>query len=211
MNKLTENWLYIAIGVVTLFFVGAGIFLFSSESKPIEVSDTDLVKKDSRVLGSREAKITIVGFSDFECSACRTAQTIVKQVVAKYGDKILFVYRHFPIITAHQYALKAAEASEAAGEQGKFWEYHDLLYANQENMADEDLINYAKKLNLDMRKFEEALNSGKFRDKVTGDMDDGGKFGVTATPTFFINGVKHQGVIQLEKFKSIIDAELVRE
>ena len=211
MNKLAENWLYITIGVITLLFVGAGIFLFSSESKPIEVSNTDLVKKDSRVLGSREAKVIIVEFSDFECPACRAAQPIVKQVVAEYGDKILFVYRHFPIITAHQYALKAAEASEAAGEQGKFWGYHDLLFANQENMADEDLIRYAKKLNLDMKKFEEALNSGKFRDKVTDDMDDAGKFGVTATPTFFINGKKHQGVIQLEKFKSIIDAELARE
>lgn len=211
MNKLTDNWLYIAIGVVTLFFVGAGVFLFTSESKPIEVSEAALVKKDSQVLGSRDAKVKIVEFSDFQCPACRAAHPIVKQVVEEYGDKILFVYRHFPIVISHPYALKAAEASEAAGEQGKFWEYHDLIFDNQENMTSKDLIAHAKKLNLDMKKFEEALNSGKFKDKVTGDMDDGGKFGVTATPTFFINGQKHQGVLQFDQFKSLIDSELAKE
>ena len=94
MNKFSFIWLSSGICIVTLFFVGAGLFLFSSESKPIEVSEADLVNKDSHVLGSREAKVTIVEFSDFECPACRTAQPIVKQVVAKYGDKILFVYAY---------------------------------------------------------------------------------------------------------------------
>ncbi len=211
MNKLTENWLYIGIGVVTLFFIGAGIFLFTSESKPIEVSEKDLVNEKSQFLGSRDAKVKIVEFSDFQCPACKAAHPIVKEVIKEYGDKILFAYRHFPIVTAHPRAIDAAQAAEAAGEQGKFWEYHDLLFGNQENLEDDDLTSYAKKLKLDMNKFEDSWKSGKFKDKVTTDMNEGGKFGVTATPTFFINGEKHQGVLQLDQFKSLIDAELAKE
>lgn len=210
MNKLAENWLYIAIGAVTLVFVGAGIFLFSSESKPIEVSEADLVKKDSQVLGRRDAKVTIVEFSDYQCPACGAAHPIIKEVIKEYGDKILFVYRHFPIVTAHPRAIDAAQTAEAAGEQGKYWEYHDLLFANQEKLEDEDLLGYAKKLNLDLSKFKDSWKSGKFKDKVTTDMNEGGKFGVTATPTFFINGQKHQGVLQLNQFKSLIDSELAK-
>lgn len=208
MKKLSENWVYIAIGVVTLLIIGGAIFSFSGESKPVEVSNEQLVKKESQVLGSRDAKVTIVEFSDFQCPACGAAHPIVKQVTKEYGDKILFVYRHFPLIAAHPYALKAAEAAEAAGEQGKFWEYHDILFANQEDLTEKDLIKYAKNIGLDMRKFEEALKTGKFKDKVTGDMDDGGKFAVRVTPTFFINGEKHQGVLQLGEFKSLIEREL---
>lgn len=211
MKNLTENWIYIGIAILTLLFIGGVIFMFSSESKPLDISEKDIVKEKSQVLGSRDAKVTIVEFSDFQCPACKAAHPIVKEVIKQYGDKILFAYRHFPIVTAHTRALKAAEASEAAGEQGKFWEYHDLLFANQEDMEDNDLINYARKLNLNMKKFEDSLNSGKFKDKVTGDMDDGGKFGVTGTPTFFINGQKHQGVLQLDQFKSLIDMELAKE
>jgi protein-disulfide isomerase len=210
MKNLSDNWLYIAIAVVTLLVVGGAIFSFSGESEPIEVTNEDLLKENTQVLGSRDSKVVIVEFSDFQCPACAAAHLIVKQVVDMYGDKILFAYRHFPIVTAHPHALKAAEAAEAAGEQGKFWEYHDLLFSNQENLSDEDLISYAKRLGLDLKKFEDALRSEKFKDKVTADMDGGGKIGIRATPTFFINGERHQGVIDLEKFKSLIDAELAK-
>jgi len=211
MGKVSENWIYIGIGIVVVFIIAIGVFAFSGSSETVEVSTEDLVKKDSHVLGNRDAKVTIVEFSDFKCPACVSAHLVIKQIIAKYGDKILFVYRHFPIVTADQHALKAAEAAEAADEQGKFWEYHDILYANQENLEESDLKKYAKRLGLDMDKFEKALSSGKFKDKVTRDMDDGVKLGVRGTPTFFINGERYQGGLSLDQFKSKIDSKLAVE
>ena len=208
MKSFTENWIFIGIGVVSLAIVGLAIFSISGDQPPKEVSDTDLVKNSSQVLGSEDAKVTIVEFSDFQCPACGAAHPVVKQVIKEYGDRILFVYRHFPLLATHQYALKAAEAAEAAGEQGKFWEYHDLLFANQDNLKTEDLKNYAKQIGLDMKKFDEALDSGKHKDKVLSDLDDGEKFGVTSTPTFFINGQMNRGVLNLDQFKSAIDKAL---
>jgi len=208
MKSFTENAIFIGIGVVSLIIVGLAVFSISDSQPPKEVSDTDLVKKSSQVLGSEDAKVTIVEFSDFQCPACGAAHPVVKQVIKEYGDRILFVYRHFPLLATHQYALKAAEAAEAAGEQGKFWEYHDLLFANQDNLKTEDLKNYAKQVGLDMKKFNEALDSGKNKDKVLSDLDDGEKFGVTSTPTFFINGQMNRGVLNLDQFKSAIDKAL---
>src|SRR3989344_8159194 len=153
MKSFTENWIFIGIGVVSLAIVGLAIFSISGDQPPKEVSDTDLVKNSSQVLGSEDAKVTIVEFSDFQCPACGAAHPVVKQVIKEYGDRILFVYRHFPLLATHQYALKAAEAAEAAGEQGKFWEYHDLLFAKQDNLKTEDLKRYAQELELDTAKF----------------------------------------------------------
>jgi len=208
MKSFTENWIFIGIGVVSLTIVGLAVFSISGSQPPKEVSNSDLVKNNSQVLGSEDAKVTVVEFSDFQCPACGAAHSVVKQVIKEYGDKILFVYRHFPLLATHQYALKAAEAAEAAGEQGKFWEYHDILFANQDNLKTEDLKNYAKQIGLDVKKFNEALDSGKNKDKVLSDLDDGEKFGVASTPTFFINGQMHRGVLNLDQFKSEIDKAL---
>ena len=208
MKSFTENWIFIGIGAVSLIIVGLAVFSISGNQPPKEVSNSDLVKNNSQVLGSEDAKVTVVEFSDFQCPACGAAHSVVKQVIKEYGDKILFVYRHFPLLATHQYALKAAEAAEAAGEQGKFWEYHDILFANQDNLKTEDLKNYAKQIGLDVKKFNEALDSGKNKDKVLSDLDDGEKFGVASTPTFFINGQMHRGVLNLDQFKSEIDKAL---
>ena len=208
MKSFTENWIFIGIGVVSLTIVGLAVFSISGSQPPKEVSNSDLVKNNSQVLGSEDAKVTIVEFSDFQCPACGAAHPVVKQVIKEYGDRILFVYRHFPLLATHQYALKAAEAAEAAGEQGKFWEYHDILFVNQDNLRTEDLKSYAKQVGLDMKKFNEALDSGKYKDKVLADLDDGEKFGVTSTPTFFINGKMHRGALNLDQFKSAIDKAL---
>ena len=210
MKNLSDKWIFIGIGAVSLIILLVGVFALSGDSKPVEVSRDKLVKEDSQVLGDKDAKVVIVEFSDFQCPACRAAHPIVKRITSEYGKKILFVYRHFPLIAAHQYALKAAEAAEAAGEQGKFWEYHDILFENQENLKTEDLKRYAQDLELDIRKFEEALNSGKFKDKVTSDMDDGENLGVSSTPTFFINEHMHKGVLPYDQFKGLIDKELAK-
>lgn len=192
--------------VASLVIVLVAVAVLSGGGKP--VSSQDLVKEDSHVLGERNAKVQIVEFADYQCPACRLAQSIVKQVIASYSDKAVFVYRHFPLIGTHQYSLEAAQASEAAGEQGKFWQYHDLLFENQEHLDHDSLISYAKRLNLDIKKFEEALNSGKYKDKVMADLTAGEQAGVDSTPTFFINGKKYVGVQSFDQFKSIIENEL---
>ena len=208
MKGFSEKWIFIGIGAISLLILAVGAFALSGGEPPTEATRENLVKDDSQVLGDKDAKVVIVEFADFQCPACGAAHPIVKQITQEYGDKILYVFRHFPLVAAHRYALKAAEAAEAAGEQGKFWEYHDLLFPNQENLKTEDLKRYAEELELDMNKFNEALDSGKFKDKVTSDLDDGEKLGVTSTPTFFINGQIHKGVLELRQFKSIIDEEL---
>ena len=210
MKIPSDKLIFIIIGLISLVIVAVAVTSTAGNQPPSDISNEDLVQKDSNVLGSRDAKVVIVEFSDFQCPACGSAAPIVKEVAKEYGDKILIVFRHFPIISSHPYALKAAEAAEAAAEQGNFWDYHDLLFENQENLKDSDLKKYAKEIGLDMDKFEEALNSGKFKDKVRGDLDAGEEFGVNATPTFFINGEVHRGVVSLEDFKKTIDKELAK-
>jgi protein-disulfide isomerase len=208
MQILSDKWVPIAVGVVSVLVVVIGVFALSGSEQTLDVTKDNLVREDSQVLGNKDAKVVIVEFSDFQCPACRAAHPIVKQVAKEYGDKILFVYRHFPLISAHPFAIKAAEAAEAAGEQGKFWEYHNILFDNQENLKTDDLKKYAEQLGLDMTKFNDALDSGKFKEKVTNDLDEGQALGVSATPTFFINNEKHQGVLDFNQFKKIIEEEL---
>jgi len=205
VKNLSDKWIFVGIGALTILVLIISALTLSSGEKIVEVPKEGLVKENNYTLGSKDAKVAIVEFSDFQCPACGSAHPIIKRITQEYGDKILFVYRHFPLIAAHQYALKAAEAVEAAGEQGKFWEYHNLLFENQENLKTKDLTKYAKDLGLDIDKFEDALKTGKFKDKVTADMDDAEKLGVSSTPTFFINGQKYVGVLPYEKFKSLIE------
>jgi protein-disulfide isomerase len=173
-------------------------------------SEEVLVREDSWFKGSQEAKVVIVEFSDFECPACATVEGTVSQLISQYGERIKFVYRHFPL-KQHQYAFKAAEAAEAAGEQGKFWEMKSLIFANQTNLNEAVFENLAQELGLDLAKFRDSLNSGKFKDKINRDYEDGDKAGVRATPTFFINGKKYEGGRPFEAFKREIDSLLSKE
>jgi protein-disulfide isomerase len=203
MRNIADKWIFILIAAVSILIVGAAVFSLSGGGKSGAASNGDLVKEDSHVLGSKDAKVTIVEFADFQCSACQAGYPIVKKITQDYSDKILFVYRYFPI--EQPYGLKAAEAAEAAGEQGKFWEYYDLLFEAQGKLTSDDLKNYAKGLGLDMTKFNAAVDSEKYKDKVMADLADGEKLGVDATPTFFINGKKYVGVQTYDQFKAIIE------
>ncbi len=159
--------------------------------------------------GASEAKVTIVEFSDFQCPFCSKAEPSVDEVMKNYSDKVKVVFRHFPL-DFHDKAFKAAEAAACAEEQGKFWEFHKALFANQGALAVDDLKVHAKTLNLDAAKFSECLDSGKMKTKVDGDMAAGRAVGVNGTPAFFINGIAISGAQPYEKFKEIIDAELAR-
>ncbi len=157
--------------------------------------------------GPESAKVTIVEFSDFQCPFCSRAHDTVEEVMNAYPGKVRLVFRHFPL-DFHQQAPKAAEASLCANDQGKFWEYHDVLFKNQQKLQVEDLKAHATGLGLDAGKFNECLDSGKHATTVKEDTEAGKKVGVNGTPAFFINGQMLSGAQPLDAFKQIIDAEL---
>ena len=151
------------------------------------------VTERDHTAGPSNAPVTLVEYGDFECPYCGRAEPIVESVRRHMGDNMRFVYRHFPLAEAHPHAQHAAEASEAAGAQGKFWEMHDILYANQRALENEDLITYAAKLGIDAERFLSELAAGAFTRKVRDDFRGGVRSGVNGTPTFFINGYRYDG------------------
>jgi protein-disulfide isomerase len=164
---------------------------------------------DSPSFGPSNAKVTIVEWSDFECPFCSRVGPSLKQIKEQYGKEVRVVFRHQPL-PFHPNAKPAAEASMAAHEQGKFWEYHDLLFANQKALDRASLEKYAQEAKLDLSRFKAALDSGKFRAKVEADSAAGNEVGANGTPTFFINGREFVGAQPFDAFKRVIDEELAR-
>jgi protein-disulfide isomerase len=150
-----------------------------------------------QVSGPADAQITIVEFADFQCPYCADAARSVNDLLAKYPGKIRFAYRHFPL-TGHSNAFRAAEAGECAGEQGKFWEMHDILFANQTVLNEEKLFSYAAEIGLDQTKFADCMESRRTRAAIEQDLADGQKYGVIGTPTFFLNNTMFMSMPDLE-------------
>jgi protein-disulfide isomerase len=157
--------------------------------------------------GGKDAKVTVIEFTDYQCPFCSKVRPTVKQLIADYGDKVRYVLRDFPL-EFHPAAKKAAEAAQCAGDQDKYWEYSELLWNNQKSLETPDLKRYAGELKLDQKKFDVCLDDGKYAAEVDKDQADGAKAGVNGTPTFFINGRVLSGALPLDQFKQIIDAEL---
>jgi protein-disulfide isomerase len=177
-----------------------------------EQPDVDMVAlaDDDPVKGDPNAPITIIEFSDFQCPFCgKFYRETLPQIKEKYIDtgKVKLIYRDFPL-SFHENAQSAAEAAECANEQGKFWEYHDLLFEKQQDLSVENYKQWAEELGLDMEQFNECLDSGKYADEVTNDFSDGQAAGVTGTPAFFINGKKVSGAQPFSVFEQIIEEEL---
>ncbi len=162
----------------------------------------------ARVRGDPKAPVTIVEFSDFQCPYCRKAQATLKDLLAKYNGRVKLTFRDFPMRTLHPQAQIAAEAGRCAEEQGKFWEYHDALFANQSKLDEADLAAHAQALGLDAKSFQSCLATGKFKAQIEQDIQDGTKAGVSGTPGFFINGVFVNGAQPKAEFERIIDSEL---
>ncbi len=158
-------------------------------------------------LGPENAPVTIVEFSDFQCPYCAAAVPTLDQVMSAYPDKVRLVYRSFPL-PQHANAYKAAEAGLCADEQGQFWPMHDWMFAHQSQLALTDLKQEAMALGLDSAQFDSCLDSGKYAARVEADLKAGEAAGVSATPTFFINGRELLGAQPFEAFKQIIDEEL---
>ena len=161
--------------------------------------------------GKADAPITLVEFSDFQCPYCQAAAPVLKQVADKFGDKVQIVYRQYPIPSLHPFAIKAAEASLCANEQGKFWELHDAMFADQKKLAVSDIKATAKQLGLNSKKFDSCLDSGRFVEQVQNDQREAERSGVNGTPAMFINGhYVEGGSVPFSTIEALINKELAR-
>jgi len=150
------------------------------------------------VQGPADAAVTLLEYGDYECPFCGAAYPIVKQVQETMGERLRFVFRNFPITTAHPHAEQAAEAAEAAAAQGQFWPMHDLLYENQRHLETDDLIAYAGRLGLDVSRFQRELADHVHAARVREDFMSGVRSGVNGTPTFYIDGERYEGSYDAE-------------
>lgn len=160
--------------------------------------------------GSADALVTLVEFSDYQCPFCKRAQATVKQILDRYPGKIRHVYRDFPIDSLHPQARNASEAARCAHDQGKFWDYHDLLFTNSPRAGSDDLRRYAEQAGLNVSEFQRCLAAGTHRAAVQSDIDEAARLGLTGTPGFFINGRPLPGAQPLEAFIRVIEEELAR-
>jgi len=156
------------------------------------------VNSHDHVQGNPDALWTLVEYGDYECPHCGAAYPIVKRLQEHLGDKLLLVFRNFPLREVHSHAEHAAEAAEFAGENGRFWQMHDLLFENQQSLEDEFLLRFADELVLPRDKLSQSLRHGTYRDRVASDFRGGVRSGVNGTPTFFINGRRYEGSYQFD-------------
>jgi protein-disulfide isomerase len=166
------------------------------------------VSERDHVLGPATAPVTLVEYGDYECPYCGAAHRSVEQVLRVMGDDLRFVFRHFPLSQIHPHARQAAEAAEAAGAQGRFWEMHDLLFENQARLGLRDLIAYAGALDLDLERFVTDLRGHAYAGRLREDFLSGVRSGVNGTPTFFVNGIRHDGGYDAEALLDALRREL---
>ena len=159
------------------------------------------------IRGPDDAAVTLVEYGDFECPYCGRAEPVVRELLATSGGELRYVFRHLPLVDVHEHAEEAAEAAEAAGEQGAFWEMHDRLFDRQSTLGIIDLVNSAIEIGLDVPRFKKDLHTRKFALRVEQDVESANDSGVAGTPTFFINGRRHEGAYDLESLRAAIARE----
>lgn len=167
----------------------------------------DLSKGNEPIKGKVGAPITIIEFTDFQCPYCSRAQSTIEKIFSEYPEKVQLIFKDFPL-EFHKQAKDAHIAAQCANEQGKFWEYHDILFKNQNQLFLDKLNEYAKQLNLDMEKFSQCVNTRKYEKYVNESIEQAQNLGITGTPTFFVNGRIVKGAQPFETFKQIIEEEL---
>ncbi len=181
---MKKTYIYLGLGVIIIAVIGALIARSNTSGGYTRAAG------ERPYRGNGQSSIVVEEYADFQCPACRYASQYLPALEQKYGYQVKFVFRHFPLTTIHQYALRAAVASECANDQGKFWEYHDELYARQQDLSNSLLPEIANKLGLDMKDFNACLDDKARLETVRADMAEGDRKGINATPTFLINGEK---------------------
>jgi protein-disulfide isomerase len=202
-------------GIGIAFFAIFSFVIYRTNTGTLTVSDPNLlIGQSSYMTGKKEAKVNIVEFGDYQCPACGYANPIIQKLIKEYKDNpnVNFVFRNFPL-PQHSHAMISAEAAEAAGAQGKFWEMNDMLYEGQKEWSGnpkalEVFIGYAQKLGLDIKAFTDAINQNKFQETILKDRSDGQALEVNSTPTFFVGGEKVVGIPSFDEFKKLIDSKL---
>jgi len=167
------------------------------------------VRPDDPVRGNPQAPVTVVVFSDFQCPFCGRIEPTLAEVQKTYGDKVKLVWKHQPL-PMHPQAIPAAEAAEAAREQGKFWEMHDKLFQNQQQLGAQPYDQFAKELGLDVGRFDASRQSGRGRARIQEDQAVAGRIGVDGTPTLFVNGERIVGAVPFDTIKAAIDRQLAK-
>ena len=178
------------------------------KAPPVQRAEVSISGAPSK--GADKAQVTIVKFEDFECPFCNKVQPTLNEVLKRYDGRVRIVHKDLPLEAIHPQAQLAAEGARCAGDQGRFWEYHDILYAKSPKLAENNLKAYAKDLGLDTVKFDQCLATGRHKAAVQKDLAEGAKLGLTGTPTFFINGREISGALPVESFAAIIDEELAQ-
>ncbi len=173
-------------------------------SEPLTDLAVPVDPEHDRIRGPLEAPVTLVEYGDFECPYCGQAEPVVRELLADFGD-VRYVWRHLPLTDVHPHAQSAAEASEAAAEQGAFWEMHDLLMARQDALRVPDLLRYADELGLDAEAFRRHLHRRRGSGRVADDVESADLSGVTGTPTFFVNGRRHQGAYDIDSLTAAVE------
>lgn len=208
-------WAIIAIVIIGSVF---GIIKLASKSQaPNSGSDTlaltiSAINDNENIKGDKEAKATLIEYSDFQCPACGSYYPILKKVAEDMENQVRFAYRHFPL-PQHKNAKLAAAVAEAAGKQGQFWEMHDLIFQNQSDWSEEKnaaviFAQYAQDLQLDLAKFKTDIASEEIKAKIENDYKSGVKAGVNSTPSFFLNGEKMTNPHNYDEFKNAIEQVL---
>lgn len=193
MDFVKRNMPVLIIGVITVL-VFVGIVVISQKHPPIgptlnEVSKEGLISEHTYTSGNPNALVILVEFSDFECPFCKAILPTVNNLSQSYPNQLKIAYRHFPL-PQHKFATKAAEGAQIAGSMGRFWEYVDILFENQEKLDEPSLIAYAQKIGLDPVKFKTMLDNGSVASQVISDVEYGKTIGIDSTPTFYLNGRK---------------------
>jgi protein-disulfide isomerase len=156
------------------------------------------------IRGSEDAPVTLVEYGDYECPYCGQAEVTIRELLDSFGDDLRYVWRHLPLNDVHEHAQSAAEAAEAAAAQGAFWEMHDELLAHQSSLTPADLGGYAQELGLDLERFWDELRLREHASRVADDVASADSSGVAGTPTFFINGARHQGTYDIDTLTSAV-------
>lgn len=185
---------------------GAGAAKTKNAQSPLSKREANFlsrpVNENDHMQGADTALITLLMYGAYECPHCVEGSRIVKQIQQEFGEDLRFVFRHFPRTNVHPHAEAAAEVAEAAGEQGKFWTMHDKLFENYNRLDGEHLIGYAEELNLDMEQFDRAITGRVYAGKVREDLQSGTESGVKGTPTYFINGIRHDAPGDLDVLRA---------
>jgi protein-disulfide isomerase len=196
MNPMVRSRVYTRLLASGLLLLAAASWAVAAEA-PAATVDPAMTR------GPAAAPVTILEWSDFQCPYCKDAQAVLARLLAEFPDSVRLVFKDFPL-RSHDRAVPAALAARCAGTQGRFWEYHDLLFVAQPDFTRDALLGYARRLGLDVPGFTDCLDAARFADAVAADQREGREAGVRATPTFFVNGLKIEGALPIEEFRDAI-------